>query len=63
MRKNYRELQRSIYFTDKQFLNDIDSWAKELKLSRSDLICRCMKLLLEARRKAKEVEEIAQEHI
>ena len=63
MRKNYCELQRSIYFQNKELLNEIDEWAKELGLARSDLICRCMKSLLEMRKKAKEGGQCAKEHI
>ena len=63
MCKKYGGLQRSIYFRNKELLDEIDEWAKEVDLPRSDLICRCMKALLEMRKKAKEGGQCAKEHI
>lgn len=54
MSNKYYHLQRSIYFSDIELLNKIDEWAKELDMSRSELICKAMSALIKVRERAKE---------
>lgn len=54
MSSKYYHLQRSIYFSDTEILNKIDEWAEEIGMSRSELICKAMKALINIKEKSKE---------